>query len=208
MSNYDMFSHRRSPGEALLRDHGFPGFDQRKIPWVLETARPFSTKKEFTEGIGIFDFNESAAPDSISGRTFIYRFGRGKDYLPHDINHQGEPRFFRFHELSLVSHHSPLIKVFQRRFMGGEYDFYIEVTTVPEGEPPENDFAEMTVRYYPGGRREILPQGLGEINERQILLEAGFPILSTLPKKISFAKTLRNFTDRATKLDFSDPLLL
>lgn len=92
--------------------------------------------------------------------------------------------------------------------MGGEYDFYIDVAAVPEGEPPENDFAEMTIRYYPRGRREILSQGLGERNERQILLNAGFPSLSSLPNKINFTKTLRDFTDQAIKLDFSDPLLL
>lgn len=209
MSRYNtLITRRKSPGEALLRDHGFPGFDQRKIPWVLETAKPFSTKRELTGQTGIFDFYESSVPDNDSDHTFIYRSGRGKDYLPLDKNHQYEPRFFRFHELLLVSHHSPLIRVFQRRFNGGEYDFYIDVTAVPEGEPPENDFAEMTVRYYPQGRQKILSQGLGEKNERQVLLEAGFPILSTLPKKISFAKSLRSFTDQAIKLDFSEPLLL
>jgi hypothetical protein len=156
---------------------------------------------------GIFGYDESSKPNVSKDRTFVYRRGRGKDFLPHDKNQAEKPTFFRFNELSIVSHYSPLIRIFQRRFNGGEYDLYIDVTAVPEGEPKENDFAEMTVRYYPDGHREVLEQGLGTKDERQTLLRAGFPVLSSLPEKINFKQTLNALIDQAINLDFSNPHL-
>ncbi len=208
MSRFDGSIHqRRAVGERLLRQQGFPRFNPRKIPWVTETAKYFSTAREITGKVGIFGYDESLKPNASKDRTFVYRRGRGKDFLPHDKNQTEKPTFFRFSELSIVSHHSPLIRIFQRRFNGGEYDLYIDVTAVPEGEPKENDFAEMTVRYYPDGHREVLEQGLGTKDERQTLLQAGFPVLSSLPEKINFKQTLKALIDQAINLDFSNPHL-